>query len=113
MVRSLVYEEKENVMGGTGKVCFYHVINSEEFYGHGRLYAKVVLPSGSSIGVHQHVGETEPYLILEGEGIFTDANGDKIAVKAGDVCTILPGQTHGMANESGKDLVFMALIHKD
>jgi quercetin dioxygenase-like cupin family protein len=66
------------------------------------------------VGWHQHVGETEPYFILEGEGIFTDDDGTKTHVFPGDVCTILPGQRHSLDNASDKDpLVFMALIYND
>ena len=30
---------------------------------------------------------------------------------AGDCCLIEPGQSHGMINNSDKDLAFMALVH--
>ena len=114
MVRQLECEIRENMRGGNGKVYMYPVIPKEELMGHGRLYAKVVLPPGSSIGVHEHIHETEPYYILEGEGIFVDENGDRVPVKAGDSCTILPGQSHGMENPStDKDLVMMALVYND
>ena len=113
MVRKCRVEEKENVRGGKGTVYFYHVIEQEELYGHGRLYAKLVLPPGSSIGVHEHINETEPYYILEGNGIFIDENGQQIPISAGDCCTILPGQSHGIENNSDQDLALMALVYND
>ena len=82
--------------------------------GFGECNAKVVLKPNSSVGWHRHVGETEPYYILEGEGIFVDDDGSRTKVGPGDVCTILPGQCHAIENASScKDLAFMALIHKD
>ena len=53
-----------NLCGGKGNAEVHFLLNPEEFYGHARMYAKIVLPPGSSIGWHQHIGETEPYYIL-------------------------------------------------
>ena len=113
MVRKHNLETKQNVRGGNGPVHFYHVLETEELYGHGRLYAKLVLPPGSSIGVHEHIGETEPYYILEGTATFIDENGQRVPIEAGDVCTILPGQSHGVENTGDQDLVMMALVYND
>lgn len=113
MIRRLDVEIKENMRGGNGKVYMHHIVTKEELLGHGRLFAKVVLPPGASIGVHEHIGETEPYYIIEGNGIFIDENGERCPVSAGDSCTILPGQSHGIENNSDKDLVFIALVYND
>lgn len=113
MIRHEEKQVKENLRGGTGPVYFYHILSEEELYGHGSMYARVVMPSGSSIGVHQHVHNTEPYYILSGYGDFTDADGSVTKVGPGDRCTILPGETHGLANPYDEDLVFMALIYND
>ncbi len=113
MVRRLDREIKKEVRGGRGEVYFYPVLTPEELMGHGRMYAKVVLPAGSSIGVHVHEHETEPYYILEGEADFIEPDGSVSHVCAGDSCTIDPGQSHGIENNSDKDCVFMALIYND
>ncbi len=113
MVQKHVMEVKEHARGGNGSVFFYHVLKKEDLYGHGRLYAKIVLPPGSSIGVHEHIHETEPYYILSGNGIFIDENGERVPVSEGDCCTILPGQSHGIENAGDTDLVMMALVYND
>ncbi|MBQ2627365.1 MAG: cupin domain-containing protein [Eubacterium sp.] len=114
MVRKETYVIKEGLGGGTGigPAKVYDIVAKEDLYGHGRMYAKVVLPPGSSIGWHQHVHETEPYYILSGEGDFKDKDG-VTKVTAGDICTILPGEFHSMANNGTEDLVFIALIYND
>lgn len=112
MIRKAEIEEREGMAGGKGTATVHHIVSKEELYGHGRMYAKVVLHPGSTVGWHRHVGETEPYYILEGEGIFVDNDESRTKVGPGDVCTILPGQYHSIENASmEKDLVFMALIH--
>ena len=111
MVRKERYEVKEKLRGGEGEVRYYHVLNEEELNGHGRMYARLVLPPGSSIGWHQHVGETEPYYILKGEADFTDNDGTVTAVGPGDCCIIEPDQSHSIVNTGAEDLELMALIY--
>ena len=114
MVRKEQYEIAEKLGGtGKGKAYLYHIVSEENLYGQGRMYAKIVLPPGSTVGWHQHVGETEPYYILSGEGTFIDNDESRTTVHAGDICTILPGQCHSLENNSDQDLVFIALIYFD
>ena len=115
MVRKESYEIREGLGGGTGigPAYVYDIVKKEDLYGHGRMYAKIVLPPGSSIGWHQHVHETEPYYILGGEGDFKDNDGTVTRVTAGDICTILPGEYHSLANAGDSDLIFIALIYND
>jgi quercetin dioxygenase-like cupin family protein len=76
------------------------------------MFGKLTLVPGASIGKHQHIGETEYYWILQGEGIVTEADGEK-HVKAGDLVITGGGATHAIRNEGTQDLVFMALIILD
>ena len=54
MVRKADVKAVENLGGGKGTAYVHHIISKEEMLGHGRLYARVVLPPGSSVGWHQH-----------------------------------------------------------
>ena len=110
MVRQESVRVEENFVNGKGKTYIHEILRKDEFMGHGRLYAKVVLPPGSSIGEHRHVGDTEPYYILKGTGLFTEPDGTKVPVKAGDVCLINCGETHAIENNGTEDLEFMALV---
>lgn len=113
MVRKANITETKELAGGRGEAVVHYIVPEEDLFGHGRMYAKVVLKPNASVGWHRHVGETEPYYILEGEGIFVDDDGSRTKVVPGDVCTIKPGQCHAIENASEyKDLAFMALIHK-
>ena len=111
-------EVEGGVPESRGKRYMYHVLTKEELNGHGRLYARVVLPAGSSVGWHQHVHDTEPYYILSGEGDFYEGNSEngeriKTRVHAGDVCVIDVGQWHSIENNSDGNLEFMALIYNE
>lgn len=114
MVRKTVKEIRENMRGGNGKAEIEHIITKEEMNGHGRLYARIRLSPGSSIGFHEHIGDTEPYFILEGHGVFVDNDHSRTEVGPGDVCCIEVGQGHAIENNSSEeDLVFMALIYNE
>ena len=115
MIREVKGVEAENLAGGKGKATRYVIVPPEELNGHGRLYARIVLAPGSSVGWHQHVNDTEPYYILRGEGDFIegDSENDKrrTHVHAGQVCVIRVGQWHSLENNSDGELEFMALIY--
>ena len=104
---------KENLRGGKGTVEIFHILTPEELMGHGKMYAKVVLKPHSSIVWHQHVGDTEPYYILDGEGIFTDNDGSKTRVSSGDICTIAVGEFHSIENDTDKHLSLLGLVVND
>lgn len=118
MIREVTPTEVNGLAGGKGIARVYNIVSKEELYGHGRLYARVVLPSGSSVGWHQHVHDTEPYYILRGEGDFYEADtrdGErrKTHVHAGQVCLINVGQWHCIENNSEDDLEIIALIYNE
>jgi mannose-6-phosphate isomerase-like protein (cupin superfamily) len=94
--------------GGSGSVTFTYLMD-EGTMAHTRLFAKLTLPQGASIGEHDHVDETEYYWILSGEGIVTEADGEKV-VGAGDLVITGGGASHAIRNEKKDDLVFLALI---
>ena len=110
MVRHNEGVRKDNLRGGDGHVVIYHILSTEELMGHGSMYARVVVPPHCSIGWHQHVGNTEPYYIIKGEGTFIDNDKTKTLVHAGDICTIQCGQWHSMENNSEEDLEMIALV---
>ena len=119
MIRDVTATEVEGGFPESrGKRYMYHILTKDELNGHGRLYARVVLPSGSSVGWHQHVHDTEPYYVLKGEGDFffgdtKDGPRTKEHVRAGQVCLINVGQWHSIENNSGEELELMALIYNE
>lgn len=110
MVRKNEAVVKENLRGGQGNVTLYPILSAEELMGHGTMYARVVIPPHCSIGWHQHVGNTEPYYIIKGEGTFVDNDKSRTIVHSGDICTIACGQWHSMENNSEEDLEMIALV---
>lgn len=103
----------EHAQGGAGSIEFHHLMTGDELLGHARLFAKVVIKPHSSIGMHKHVDETEPYFIIKGEGVFVDNDGTRTTVRPGDVCLIDPGQSHSIENNTDEELWMVAIVLYD
>lgn len=113
MVKKAKVVTVEKAKGGNGSVEMHHFLDQEEMMGQNALFARVVLKPDCSIGWHQHVGNTEPYAIIKGEGVFTNPDGTKTVVHPGDVCSIKVGEYHALENNSSEDLEFIALVIND
>lgn len=100
----------EGVRGGKGSAEMHHFLEKDELLGHCSLFARVVLKPHSSVGWHQHVGDTEPYAIIKGEGTFIDNDGSKTTVRPGDVCIIEVGHWHSIENNTDEDMEMIALV---
>ena len=99
----------ENMHGGEGHVIIKRLLDEKQLNGKCGLYAEVTIEPGSSLGYHEHHGESETYYILSGKGIYSD-NGELRMVEAGDVTFTPDGKGHALTNSGDEDLVFMALI---
>lgn len=102
-------EVKTEMRGGKGDAVLLHITTAENLNGRGRLFARITLDPGCSIGYHEHHGESELFYLLQGEGLLSD-NGTQTTVRAGD-CAICPdGCGHAIQNTGKEPLVMMALI---
>jgi len=103
------YEVIKNMKGGDGEFRLQHILNKDEFFGKGRLFAKGVLPPHSSVGMHEHISDMEVCYFLSGKGLLREENLEK-EVKAGDVNIVFGGKKHEIINNSEEDLVYMVLV---
>lgn len=99
----------ECIRNGRGLIHLKDLTDREGLYNHGRMFAHLVIDPGCSIGEHTHEHETEFFYILKGEGLFND-DGNKVTVRAGDVCATGFGKLHSMENVSDQPLEMIALI---
>lgn len=101
--------ELKNAQGGLESIFPNVILEGDEFTNAGRLFNIVTFPPKSSIGYHMHNGETETYVVLSGEGKYSD-NGTEVMVGVGDVTFCPSGEGHGLENIGDEDLVVIALI---
>ena len=81
----------------------------DELYGKGRLFNRMILAPGNSIGEHKHEGDNEIFYFLSGTGEYND-NGTIVQVGPGDTTICNDGELHGLVNTGDVPLEFIALI---
>lgn len=102
--------EANQVQGGKGTIFFRDwIVTSEEAKGHGRVISQVVLPVGTSIGYHKHVGEFEAYIVIAGKALVND-NGTEIVLNPGDMHLCKDGDAHSVESIGEETLVLDAVI---
>ena len=99
--------EKEAMMGGEGSVHMEQILSAEEMMGKARLFNRVTLRPGCSIGTHR--GDNECYFILSGTGTYQEDGAEK-TVGPGSITYTRDGHSHSLKNTGKEDLVFIALI---
>lgn len=112
MVRSscdMQVEVREAMRGGNGRVQIMHVFKQEELKGKCRLFAKITLEPGCSIGLHEHVDEEEVFYIIKGRGRVVDGGVER-DVAEGDAILTGDGASHSIENIGDEDLQLMAVI---
>lgn len=102
-------ELREKMRDGEGVVEIKSFVNKDELYNKGRLFAKLRLAPGCSIGYHVHQADSEIFYIQKGTAVYND-NGSVSTVCKGDVLITAVGQGHSIKNESSEDVEIIALI---
>ena len=85
---------------------------SKELPGNARLFSRLTLIPGASIGYHVHENETELFYFIEGSGRVQDDD-NFYDVKAGDSMATFSGHGHSVENTGNCDLVLLAAIIRD
>jgi mannose-6-phosphate isomerase-like protein (cupin superfamily) len=106
---SQAVEARKNMRAGSGEITIRHYLNKEEIKAKCRLCAQLIIPPGSSIGLHEHTQEDEVFIIQEGKGITLD-EGRETEVEKGDTIITGAGASHAIRNTGATDLVITAII---
>ena len=103
-------EYREHMRDGDGTVKLTNLIVSpEELCNKGRLFSRITLEPGTSIGYHVHEKDSELFYILNGTAEYNDG-GEVKTVSAGDVTICPPGTGHGIANRTEETVDLVAVI---
>ena len=100
---------RPNMKGGDGEAIVTEFVTSKELNEKGRLFGKIRLEPGSSIGYHVHEGESELFYVLEGVATYND-NGEVYEATAGDTLVVSSGNGHSIATRGTEPLEVIALI---
>ena len=103
-------EKRTNMRGGNGVVELRALI--PELPAAVRLFSRIELAPGCSIGYHVHENETELFFFASGSGRASD-DGTWINIAAGDAMATSHGHGHSVENPGSEPLVILATIIKD
>lgn len=100
----------KQMRGGEGEVTVRSLLGApDELHGKGRLFARITLPVGASIGRHQHLEEFETFYVMQGSGEYDD-DGTLLSFGPGDTMQTPPGGFHSIKNTGGEPVELVALI---
>lgn len=102
-------EYREKMRDGNGTVRLTSLIaGPEELNNKGRLFSRITLNPGCSIGYHVHETDAELFYILTGTGAYSD-NGTVVDVHPGDVTICETGHGHSITN-TGEDVLELVAV---
>ena len=88
----------EHFQGGEGTVHFDHILETEQMHGMNRVYAKVTLQKGCSVGYHIHEGDGEDYYVIKGTATIDDNHERIITLQSGEHYFTPSGKGHSLTN---------------
>jgi mannose-6-phosphate isomerase-like protein (cupin superfamily) len=109
--RNGTYEisRREKMRDGTGTVLIEHFWKPEELKSSTRLFARLILEPGTSIGFHNHDDEEEIFVVLKGRGRISEGDGTA-DVMPGDTIRTGDGAGHGVESIGDEPLELLAVI---
>lgn len=110
--KSQVRTDESNLRGGKGLVKREFIIEGNDLRGKAKVFSKITIPPGNSIGMHDHVDDFEVYYILKGKGKVLD-NDEFVEVNVGDAIYTADGNKHFIENIGDEDLEFIAVVIND
>ena len=106
---SLKGEVKAAMRGGPGSVTLTDLTGGTGTCKNCKMLCDVLIPPGAGIGYHQHLTETEYYIMLEGTAEVDD-NGVKVNVGPGDVVITGDGASHSIMNTGSQPVRMTAIV---
>ena len=85
------------------------LVESDQMYEAGRLFARITIAPGASLAYHRHDDEMESFYVLKGTCRIQD-NNETAYLTPGDVLITPTGQAHSVTNESTESVELIALI---
>ena len=101
---------RPNMRGGEGTVELRGL--AAQLPANLRLFSRIELKPGCSIGYHVHENETELFFFASGSGRVCD-DGNWVEISAGDAMTTSSGHGHAVENTGDEPLILVAAIVKD
>lgn len=104
-------EVRKNMRDGNGEILITHILDcAADLKASARMFAKLTIEKGCSIGYHEHINEEEIFYILKGTAELDD-NGEKKILRTGDAA-VTSNAGHAIANIGSETVEILAVILK-
>ena len=102
-------EATKGMRNGEGVIVNDHILEDEEMKTRCRLFTRMTIEQGASIGYHQHFKEEDIYYILSGVATVCD-NDKTYTVSPGEVVYTGDQDFHSIANKGDVPLELIDII---
>ena len=102
-------ETREKARGGEGSLTFYHLLEKEQLAPHSRLFCKVVMQPGNSMGYHTHHDEGEMFYFLSGTAKIIEDD-KEVILYPGDTLFTPSGSSHSVEAVGDEALEYLAIV---
>lgn len=104
-------EVRSKMRDGNGDILITHILDTAaDLKAPARLFARLTIEKGNSIGYHEHINEEEIFYILNGIASLND-NGTEKILRKGDVA-VTSNAGHSITNIGEDTLEVLAVILK-
>ena len=101
---------RKEMRGGNGEILIRHIWEPEtEMRANTRMFSKITIKPGCSIGEHSHGEEEEIFYVVKGTAEFSD-NGKTVVLTQGDSMLTGGGSSHSVKNIGSDDVELIAMI---
>lgn len=107
-INNFAKTEVKNMRGGTGSIYIQKVNPTSDNI---KMYAKITIPCGSSIGIHTHEEDEEMIYVLKNKGIII-IDGNEKEIEEGMISICQKGRNHSIKNIYEEDLELLAVVTK-
>ena len=88
---------------GIGPIEFRRLLEQADFSTPIDFVDFTIIPPGSTIGMHRHVGNEEIYFIVAGRPLVA-VDGNERRLEPGAIAVVRSGQSHGLINDSSDEV---------
>ena len=107
-VRETLPLTRSNEHGGTGEILFRRLLDSSGVGTAIDFVDYTIVPPGSVIGRHEHVGNEELYFIIEGKPVIR-INTNESRLEKGSISVVRNGQSHELINDTNNDVIILVI----
>ena len=101
---------RKEMRGGDGEILISHIWEPEsELRSKTRMFSKITIKPGCSIGEHRHDDEEEVFYVLKGVAEYYD-DGKMVELHAGDSVLTGGGGSHAIRNSGEEPVELIAFI---